>query len=89
VEAAEQDGDPVDVVLMDVQMPAMSGYDATRTLRRTRDAARLPVIALTAAVLAGEREAGVAAGMTDFLTKPLDLPALRAALQRVRAARRT
>jgi PAS domain S-box-containing protein len=89
VEAAEQDGDPVDVVLMDVQMPVMSGYDATRTLRRTRDAARLPVIALTAAVLAGEREAGVAAGMTDFLTKPLDLPALRAALQRVRAARRT
>ena len=89
VEEADAAGRPVDVVLMDVQMPVMSGYDATRVLRRTRDAARLPVIALTAAVLAGEREAGLAAGMNDFLSKPLDLPALRATLERVRGARRS
>jgi PAS domain S-box-containing protein len=75
-------GRPVDAVLMDLQMPGMSGYEATLALRRQYDATQLPVIALTAAALVSEREAAAAHGMNDFLTKPIDAPRLQAALVR-------
>ncbi len=67
---------------MDVQMPVMSGYEATRELRRTHSAEQLPIIALTAAALVGEREQAMAAGMNDFLTKPIDPVRLRTTLAR-------
>ena len=72
-----------DAVLMDVQMPVLDGYGATRTLRE-REAAgtHLPVIAMTAAAIEGERERCLAAGMDEFLTKPVDRSALAAALHR-------
>jgi CheY-like chemotaxis protein len=72
VEAARREGDPFDVVLMDVQMPVMSGHEATRVLRQRYDARSLPIIALTAAALVSEREQALAAGMNDFLTKPIE-----------------
>jgi PAS domain S-box-containing protein len=75
-------GKPFDLVLMDVQMPVMSGHEATREIRRRFDARRLPVIALTAAALVSEREEALAAGMNDFLTKPIDPQRLRVALMR-------
>jgi len=64
-----------DVVLMDMQMPLMDGLAATRAIRareRQSGAARLPIVAMTASVLAAHREASVAAGMDGFASKPVD-----------------
>ncbi|NUZ04535.1 PAS domain-containing hybrid sensor histidine kinase/response regulator [Piscinibacter koreensis] len=82
VEAAVAEGRPFDAVLMDVQMPVLSGHDAALELRRAHPADELPIIALTAAALVGEREQALAAGMNDFLTKPLDPSMLRRTLLR-------
>jgi PAS domain S-box-containing protein len=82
VARATRDGDPFDAVLMDVQMPVMSGYEATRLLRERHDAQSLPIIALTAAALVSEREQALAAGMNDFLTKPIEPDRLLQALSR-------
>jgi PAS domain S-box-containing protein len=80
VERAAAAGQPFQVVLMDLQMPGMSGYQATEALRRQYDAVQLPVIALTAAALVSERERALAAGMNGFLTKPIDPQNLHRAL---------
>ena len=82
VERAAAAGHPFDAVLMDVQMPVMSGYEATRVLRATDSGRMLPIIALTAAALVSEREQALAAGMNDFLTKPVDAGRLRDTLAR-------
>ncbi|MFK4706499.1 PAS domain S-box-containing protein [Roseateles asaccharophilus] len=81
--AAASVGKPFDVVLMDVQMPVMGGHDATRELRRHFTSEQLPIVALTAAALVSERDDALAAGMNDFLTKPIDPPKLHAALLRL------
>ncbi len=73
---------PFDAVLMDVQMPVMSGYEATRILRSMHSANALPIIALTAAALVTEREEALRVGMNDFLTKPIDMDKLHASLLR-------
>jgi PAS domain S-box-containing protein len=79
---AVADGRPFDAVLMDVQMPVMSGHEAAAELRTRYDAQELPIIALTAAALVSEREQALAAGMNDFLTKPIDAERLRQTLAR-------
>jgi PAS domain S-box-containing protein len=78
---------PFDVVLMDVQMPGMSGHEATRELRRLPAGRAVPIVALTAAALVSEREQALASGMDDFLTKPIDADRLQAALLRWRRGR--
>ena len=83
VERAVDNRRPFDVVLMDVHMPRLSGHEAARRLRERHSAEALPIIALTAAALVSEREEAMAAGMNDFLTKPLDARRLRQALVRV------
>ena len=82
VAAAAAAGRPFDLVLMDVHMPVMSGHAAVRALRERFDAETLPVIALTAAALTSERDEAMAAGMNDFLTKPIDVARLRETLAR-------
>jgi CheY-like chemotaxis protein len=77
------EGRPFDAVLMDVQMPGMSGHEATRRLRQRWSKTQLPIVALTAAALVSEREQAMAAGMNDFVTKPIEPTRLRQALLRV------
>jgi CheY-like chemotaxis protein len=72
-----------DLVLMDVQMPVMDGVEATRRIRALPPPAReVPVLALTANVMASERQRYLEAGMNDALTKPVDWPQLLAAITR-------
>ena len=70
-------------VLMDLQMPVMDGFTATARIRRDRGLAELPIVAMTANALAGDREACLAAGMNDHVGKPFDLDHLVAVLRRV------
>ena len=75
------------VVLMDCQMPELDGYRATQAVRgRTDDRAAIPIIAMTAHALNGERDKALGAGMNDFLTKPVQLEELDAVLRRWVAA---
>jgi PAS domain S-box-containing protein len=71
---------PVDLVLMDLQMPDMSGYEAAQAIHALPSLAQLPVIALTAAALVEERQRAFDAGMVAFLSKPIQAEALEAAL---------
>ena len=72
-----------DVVLMDVQMPNMSGIDATRKIRRLPGPnAEVPIIAMTANAMVGDRESYLAAGMNDYVSKPIDPGMLSAAITR-------
>jgi CheY-like chemotaxis protein len=76
-----------DIILMDLEMPRVDGWEATRRLKddpRTRD---IPIIALSAHALAGEREKALAAGCNEFDTKPIEFERLVATLRRVLSAR--
>jgi PAS domain S-box-containing protein len=76
---------PYDLVLMDVQMPEMDGYEATRRIRDPRSGVRnhhVPVIAMTARAMDGDREKCIEAGMNDFVAKPVAIDALIGVLDR-------
>lgn len=80
-------GKHFDMVFLDCQMPEMDGFEATKKIRAGAQAFRnIPIIARTASAMAGEREKCIQAGMTDYLSKPLNLQTVGAAIERNTAA---
>jgi CheY-like chemotaxis protein len=85
MEAFERwNGRPYDAIFMDCQMPGLDGYQTTRQIRASgRRGRQIPIIAITASSMVGDRERCLAAGMTDYVSKPLDPRDLRRVLQAV------
>jgi signal transduction histidine kinase/DNA-binding response OmpR family regulator len=79
-----------DVVLMDVQMPDLDGFDATREIRRLEAGSgiRVPIVAMTAHAMPGDRERCLAAGMDDYVTKPISIAEVSRVLSSIQAARK-
>jgi two-component system cell cycle response regulator DivK len=67
-----------DMILMDLSLPVLDGWQAARQIKSTPDTRHIPVIALTAHAMAGDREKALSAGCDDFDTKPVELPRLLA-----------
>ncbi|HLF25947.1 MAG TPA: response regulator [Anaerolineae bacterium] len=61
-----------DLILMDVMMPVMNGYDATRRIKDHRETARIPIVALTASAMPHERDQALEAGCDGYISKPID-----------------
>ena len=71
-----------DLILMDLSLPVLDGWEATRRIKSAPETKHIPVVALTAHAMAGDREKALAAGCNDFDTKPIELPRL---LEKIRA----
>ncbi len=78
-----------DLVLMDLSLPKMDGWTATRLIKADENLAKIPVIALTAHAMVGDRDRALEAGCDDYLTKPLNLRELAQKLSEHIASRRT
>ena len=77
-----------DIILMDLEMPVVDGWEATRRLRSNPQTRDIPVIALSAHALAGERERALAAGCNEFDSKPIEFDRLVATLRLILAERK-
>jgi CheY-like chemotaxis protein len=74
--------DNFDMVLMDCQMPVLDGYETTQIIRRNPDWKKLPIIAVTANVMQGDRDDCLASGMDDYITKPYNRADLKTIIER-------
>jgi CheY-like chemotaxis protein len=72
----------LDVILMDIKMPIMDGLQATQKIRSLKHGAHIPIIALTASAIEGDKENCLDSGMTDYLTKPIGRAALEETLKK-------
>jgi CheY-like chemotaxis protein len=82
LEILEQAEKSFDLVLMDVQMPVLDGLEATRAIRRDGRWARLPIIAMTAHAMTGDKERCLKAGMTAYLSKPVQAATLISTIEK-------
>jgi CheY-like chemotaxis protein len=71
-----EDDDTIDMVLMDIMMPEMDGYETTQKIRREHKNTSLPIIAVTAKAMKGDREKCIEAGASDYITKPVKVDQL-------------
>ncbi|MDD8027891.1 MAG: response regulator [Acidobacteriota bacterium] len=71
-----------DLILMDIQLPIMDGYAATRRIRQSETLKNVPIIAVTSYAMAGDKEKALAAGCTAYVEKPIDPPAFVKVLER-------
>jgi two-component system cell cycle response regulator DivK len=71
-----------DLILMDLSLPVVDGWEATRRIKGAAETKHIPIIAITAHAMTGDREKALAAGCDDFDTKPVELPRL---LEKIRA----
>ena len=78
-----QKNDQIEVVLMDIMMPVMDGYEAMRKMKENSVTADIPVIAVTARAMKGDREKCLRAGASDYISKPVNLAALLEKMERL------
>ena len=78
-----------DLILMDMSLPVMDGWDATRNIKAAPATASIPVIALTAHAMSGDRDRAMQAGCDDYDTKPIELPRLLAKIESHLAAQKS
>ncbi len=79
--------EPPDIILMDMSLPVMHGWDATREIKSDPVTASIPIIALTAHALSGDRDKALQSGCDEFDTKPYDLDRLIGKIETLLAAR--
>lgn len=78
-----------DLILMDLSLPVLDGYDATRQLKSDPNTQSIPIIALTAHAMIGDREKAVAAGCDDYEVKPIELPRLLEKIEKLLSGRKS